>query len=928
MLAATVTAPAQTGWLGECLDPANTAPYSTPYVVEFISTELMTVGMGVLGTVTYGGTAGPCYNPARTYDASGRFSFMVGPVGSVQTAFDNELALTVGAPLDAAGDFCYARITVDDETGAGSELFGDGGLRAHFQGASDRYRISAWTGTAVDVSLRCDVIGDAVRLQWTITNIAAEDPHTVGLLFGAYTGMRTSNGQVDSQTGANQANSTLPSASGNPKFTADRFVGHTQLPTGKPLQTEHRYAASDANFPDWVKFNFGQTDAYGMKISNTADAGTLDATRADLMVIGNHEAPLGGILVGNNMRTSVQGDLTGVAPSNDILLTNTSFVQRFPGQVLAAGEQRVITHYVRSTWSVGEYFNPYTVVLDAPRMVNFNALGQNQQDPNPMTVRIWLDNQYATIQQEVDLQNVRFTLTLPNGLAFAPGETALKTINSIPRRQLAFVDWQIESDGRTFGDLPISVKVESLPGPTKNIGTTIRVAATPRIDLPSGPNMVGLPYAFGDASLNAILGLTQGVDYQAYKWDNDLGGYAPASSVQRGIGYWIVPMSNLGNVVLNGASQAPDVPTGGLLVSLKTGWNLISNPYNYPIPLGQLIGVAEDNPTNSFTWDQLVANGFVSGSLAFFNKDATLAGGGSYQFTSAGSASLMEPHVGYWIFCSTFKPVRLIFPPVYYEGLANSGRRAESPWKQTDREWRLQLSARTSRALDSQTYVGLVADNRKAKQVSMPKPPMAPSGVLELAVEDQFMGQPTRMAQAVTDRLSRKDWKLKVRSEEAGEVTITWPNLPSVPRNVRLKLTDDVTGEKRDLRATSGYTFSMAQPGTRSFTLSMEPGGSVRPVIGNVVVTRPTRDANAPVTINYALSADALVTVRILSSSGKEVYTVTRGRSDAAGENTATWLLRDSANRAVAPGTYRVEILAETPSGERVRKVVPVNVIR
>ena len=36
----------------------------------------------------------------------------------------------------------------------------------------------------------------------------------------------------------------------------------------------------------------------------------------------------------------------------------------------------------------------------------------------------------------------------------------------------------------------------------------------------------------------------------------------------------------------------------------------------------------------------------------------------------------------------------------------------------------------------------------------------------------------------------------------------------------------------------------------------------------------------------------------------------------------------DNANRAVAPGTYRVEILAETPDGERVRKIVPVNVIR
>jgi hypothetical protein len=66
----------------------------------------------------------------------------------------------------------------------------------------------------------------------------------------------------------------------------------------------------------------------------------------------------------------------------------------------------------------------------------------------------------------------------------------------------------------------------------------------------------------------------------------------------------------------------------------------------------------------------------------------------------------------------------------------------------------------------------------------------------------------------------------------------------------------------------------------------------------------------------------------VLSASGKEVFTVTRGRADNSGENQVLWNLRDNANRAVAPGTYRVEILAETPDGERVRKIVPVNVIR
>ncbi|MEZ5162856.1 MAG: hypothetical protein R2688_03700 [Fimbriimonadaceae bacterium] len=53
---------------------------------------------------------------------------------------------------------------------------------------------------------------------------------------------------------------------------------------------------------------------------------------------------------------------------------------------------------------------------------------------------------------------------------------------------------------------------------------------------------------------------------------------------------------------------------------------------------------------------------------------------------------------------------------------------------------------------------------------------------------------------------------------------------------------------------------------------------------------------------------------------------MTRGRAENSGENSVQWTLRDNANRAVAPGTYRVEILAETPNGERVRKLVPVSI--
>jgi hypothetical protein len=298
-----------------------------------------------------------------------------------------------------------------------------------------------------------------------------------------------------------------------------------------------------------------------------------------------------------------------------------------------------------------------------------------------------------------------------------------------------------------------------------------------------------------------------------------------------------------------------------------------------------------------------VSLGFVSSALAFWDRGTSGDGPGSYKFTTSQSSKL-EPHKGYWIFVNTFNAVRISWPPVLIPGLSNAGRSDEELWN-SEKQWRVQLAARMSGGADVENYVGYTNDPKKVPVLTMAKPPKAPNMNVEMVIEGTVQGQPSRVAQAITDKKTKTEFHVHVNNDQTGDVTITWPNLPSIPRNVRAKLTDLATGEVRDLRAVSGYTYYMAQPGTREFVISLEQAGSARPTIGNV-----------------------LVSVRILSASGKEVYTVSRGRADNSGENQVLWNLRDNANRAVAPGTYRVEILAETPDGERVRKIVPVNVIR
>jgi len=917
------------GWLFECIDPELEEPYSADYGIDAIANSLMRAAIGLGGTVTYGGENGPCYGPtARTLEAAGRFAFNIGATGSVQSNTDDLMALTVGAPNDPVGDYCYGKILKDGDTDADSVLFGPAGIRVHFQGASKRYMVTIWEDADVEADLQMKLIGNACRMRWRLRN-KLTTTQSLGLLWGAYVGYRLGPNRSDS-TGTNQANSLLGTLTGQPK-NFDNYIGFTIPDTTRPVRNERRYGKVSPNFPSRVDFNYGQSTPFGMRVDNTPGEDTPDANAADLIIIGNHGAfQTPGLLWNNTMRLVVFGD----TPNNpnpleeaDITLTETCFIQRFPAVPVQPSLTRDVVFYVRQTWGEADFDDPYTAVLDAPDLIANDPVGLNGLSPNPFRVRAYIDNQYATLDREVTLSNVKFTIFLPPGMRLSAGETQQKTLATIAPNAVSFVEWSVFDDGKIFGSKDISVRYEPTPGPVKNLVAKVAVAATPRIPLPKGASLVTVPYTLNDTAFDRLLGLTAGIDYNAYSWEAKSARYIPAATVRRGLGYWVDTKTDLGLHTLEGAKPPIDAPTGGLLVNLDNGWNLIGNPYPYPVKLAELNVISEENPADALSWVEAVEGGLLQSSLAFWRTDSTLPDGGTYEFTQ-GPDSLLEPHIGYWIFSNSFQPLRIQWPPVFAVGLPGSNRSPSSDVRQSDRNWRLQLSARSANGFDSQNFVAGIRDAKLAQRTKTMKPPAAPNQKLQLSVADAKANDGRQYAIAVDQRGGKSEWTVTVTAQDAGEVTVTWPNLASMPRGLRAKITDPVTGASKDLRSTSGYTFVMQQAGTRELKLVIEPGGSSRPVIGNMVVSRVGNGPNGPVSISYALSADAVVTARVLSGTGKEVFTITRGRAAESGDNAVVWNLRDNAGRAVAPGTYRVEILAETPNGERVRKFVPVNVVR
>jgi len=884
-------------------------PRSIDFASAVLVNDLFGLTMGQRGTITYGGPNGPCFVPAITANLAGRLGFRMGVIGSIQSDFDDLLNLTFGMPFEPAGAWGGGEYIVDTTR----KKFGGQGLNIFFTGVSDHYTYAEVDDGNTIVRCWADLIGDAARVEWQLENRDTAAAHPMGLWFGEWMAMLN---KFDEDSGFGSRGNYVLTPGERPWESPD--LG----------SLDKRWIRTDdpSAFPPYVFFGFSQRDAYGMVVDNgptpaTTDSHGLnsDASSADEFVIGD-----AGLLLGApNGNQTPYPDL--ILPDTDT--GDTAFIQKFNTSTVLPNTFRRIVQYFHTTWGISNYSRPYSVILDSPKILGNDPSGVNGLSNNPFTLRVYIDNTkgFSTNRQDIEIDDVKVLLTLPAGLTLAPGETFQKVIPRILPRQMGFVDYQVQADGITFGDVQYTVKVTPVPGPIKTLNGKITLAATPRIALEPAANLITEPFLFPDSSWEVVLGLSQPTDFVAYEWDPQQKGYILSTSASRGKGTFIIynggaPLSQ----PLSGNPSAPtDISSGAPLIQLKSGWNLIGDPYPYAFPLGQIVGVSASNPTQSYPWKELVNQGVVSSFMSYWDPITQ-----SYKFISD-PASNVDPNRGYWVFVYTAQDLTLEFPPIFQPFLPE-GTRSIQPWVQTDKQWRLNIQARTNKGVDDFNYVGIAADAKASRVLAMPKPPMAPAKVQDVSVSihGTVAGNPMLLAQSLNAGSGNQEWRVSVDSTSAGPVTLTWPNLSTIPKNVRVKLVDLSTNSTRDLRQTSGYTFTAAAGSTREFKIQIEPGAGAGPaVIGNVVVQQSTR-GDATVAINYTLSRAANTSIRILSAGGREIRSLRAGRAENAGANTATWNLQDSASRNVAPGTYRVEILAETSSGERVRRVVPINVIR
>ncbi|MGV3614335.1 MAG: hypothetical protein ACO1SV_03275 [Fimbriimonas sp.] len=861
---------------------------------------------------------------------AGRIGFAIGRVGSIQDIavegqpIDDDLQLQSGMPF-IGGNWGYAKIVRQNDAG---ELnftnFGsDDNVDGYFTGASDRYSVvidsidNEW-----EVELRADLIGDAARLRWQIQNLSDESSR-LGLWFGQWVvGMGPT---TQSQLG--------------------QGMHYVRVPGRRPLQVDTRFARNPSSgvfpienpMPDKIDFGLTQSWAYGLQVINLptegANSALNDQTPVDGLDVGDagvFRSPslLGPMFAGNGRPMSptysrLWPDVFFTAPANSIIPDGSGYIQKWDPQPVGDGDDpnrfRTIVAYYKSTTGTSDYAKPYSAVIDAPRTVGVLDNNPNQFNPAVSTVRVYIDNTrgFSTVGEPITLNDVRITLKLPTGMSDANNPASREITKFIDRVEpnnaqnidpsdpIEFVDFQVRINPETFGTQFYTVEIQPQPGASKTITGSINVASQPRLGI-VGPlqtggqpvaNLVTAPWQFTNSTWATILGggpdpLQQDVDYQAFAWDAQKQEYVVQTSPQRGIGTWIISNKNVGSKQLGGNPRTPnDLATGAPLIALRSGWNLIANPYNYPIELGQIVGVTDADPTDAQTFEELAAQGIISSSLAYWDQVTQ-----SYKFT-VGFSDEMLPNRGYWIFVSTTQDVTLSYPPVFTPFVPSGSGGIENA-----AGWRLNLTARSAQGIsDNQNVVGIAANQEQALKTRIMEPPVAPvKGAVSAAIVEGNM----RLARSLRPKTSRMEWRYEVTPRENGTVTVGWPDASQLPSNLRVQIVDASTGTTYDPKKVKSVAFFGRANRTQAFRVIAE--NSVAPAVLSSATASSTTSSAA---IRYTLGESARTSVRILQN-GRPVVNLTTGRSDVPGSKMVSWNLRDTTGRRVRPGVFVAEITA------------------
>jgi hypothetical protein len=344
------------------------------------------------------------------------------------------------------------------------------------------------------------------------------------------------------------------------------------------------------------------------------------------------------------------------------------------------GTRKIVTYYgvgaASTSWTyrVGRRMESDSVALavQGPRALKYDSttidhVDHNDMTPFPATISAYVYN-LATDPGPYTLDDVTVSLYLPLGLQLSTdtAQTAQQSVGRVAvNSESQSVTWAVVPTGEYSGELEYFVTARDVSGWQQIVSRKITVPATKKSVFRSGYQLMSVPFTFNNMSVEHALGLSAG-SFGARYYDPVANKYLPLTQLQPGQSFWMYISSVKRGTVLpfevaaDGAIVGED--SGKQLreqyVVLKRGWNLVSNPFVYPMYWGQVLVANTSDPViSTVSLDQAVTNGWLSKTLFSWIPES-----GTYDHFSD-TSRLLLPWRGYWVYARS--AVTLVLrPPV------------------------------------------------------------------------------------------------------------------------------------------------------------------------------------------------------------------------------------------------------------------------
>ncbi len=738
------------------------------------------------------------------------------------------------------------------------------------------------------------IMRDTIRISWTVRNDTST-PHQIGfkyLLGTQFGGMDAQDGQPILLSDGTMVDreSVWPSATNLTGSVPDWWIAFDD-PNNPQVILRGALTGDEVNDPGFANFAAGRPDRLDIGLQRRL------------------------------MSTTEQYDF--VPSTQTIVGEDWAVGVLWQERTLGAGQSRRYVTYFGLGGAVEDFVDPYVLGADIPFALQANADNSGYEDFNITA--------YVNNYNERVLGNAQATLKLPRGLSIVGGASRTQTIGDVALNTEGTATWTVHADSSAAGTAEIRVI-----GPNgKSVSRTVTLPALPALSAaglaPSvGLDMISVPFQFDNLDAEYVFqslgSLTSGAAGLA-RWDPEAGEYklfpdAFVSIVEPGKGYWLVNRA-LEEIKLPEAGRSPVPLTSDYQVQLEAGWNMIGNPFTRPIVWSETEVITRGRKVSL---RQAIDRQVIRGTLFEFDAQAHARGDDPYKFEQTLDCTL-NPWRGYWV--HVLDPITLVFKPPFTigGGLESRGVDVTATSRTPSRDdWRLQIVAAAGGLTRRSQFAGVkrgASDGYDASDVECPPPCRdASSGTLQVYFPHADWGR--NAGNFLTDVRSpngtTKSWKFVVETDATDTpVTLTWPTVREVPRDLNVTLTDLDAGRRWAMRTQEQYVYNSGSGGARHFLLTVEPRGSGGLQITNL--TCATTRGRGTATISYTLNAPAAVDAQITSITGKVIKTLASGSQAPAGTNSLVWNGTNNAGAEVPNGTYLVNLIARNDAGEVVKAI-------